>query len=242
MNPNPTKNNKQTKLLITITITAIACQTSLPGLIATDTPLKNEEQITPTAFFLLLTPTAPKITPSSLTPLETPNTVGEGEGVFTEREQTPTPLSTFSPTSTPQTILIYLQPQSPVYLVNFLHPELGCTWSGVAGQIFNRAGEPVNGLIVEINGELDGNPFLGLGLTGTSLPIGPGGYEIQLSNKPLKSNHSLHLRIFDQQGNQLNETLPLVTYNDCQKNLIIINFTFLNEPLKEKTYFPLIFR
>jgi hypothetical protein len=32
--------------------------------------------------------------------------VGEGEGVFTEREQTPTPLSTFSPTSTPQTILI----------------------------------------------------------------------------------------------------------------------------------------
>lgn len=241
MSPNP-KKHKTTILIIIITSTAIACQITLPGFEVTNPPSTTIEQITPTVSSFLFTPTAIQIIPSSPTPRENFNQASAEEGLNTETGQTPTPLSTFIPTSIPQTILVYLQPQSPVYIVNFLHPELGCTWSGVAGQIFNSAGEPVNGLIVEISGQLHGNPFLGLGLTGTSLPIGPGGYEIQLSDKPLESNQSLSLRIFDQQGNQLNETLPLITYNDCQKNLIIINFTLLNQPFKEKIYFPIISR
>ncbi|PWH19449.1 MAG: hypothetical protein DDG59_03005 [Anaerolineae bacterium] len=149
---------------------------------------------------------------------------------------------TNTPTATPQAILAYVQPQSPVYLINFLHPELGCQWSGVAGQIFNANGSPTNGLIVEVNGELNGKPFLGLGLSGLSQPIGPGGYEIQLSNQPFNSQNSLSLRIFDQNGNQLSETLPLVTYNDCQKSLILINFVLYGQPLNQKMYFPLVVR
>lgn len=236
----PNKHNKHKTTILLSTIFALtACQASLPRLVAGVFP-SSEEQVSPTISFLVFSPTAPQTTPDSPTPSENHNEVDEGDRLSTETEQTPTPILTPTPTLTPQTILVYVQPQSPVYLVNFLRPELGCRWSGVAGQIFNSTGEPVNGLIVEINGELGGNPFLGLGLTGTSLLIGPGGYEIQLSDKPLNSNHSLFLLIFDQHGNQLNETLPLVTYNDCQKNLIIINFTLLNQPLREKTYFPLI--
>lgn len=236
------KRNKQKITFLITTILAItACQISPPQLITTDsTP--QDEQVSPTVAFLLFTPTALQITQGSTNISENQTQVDKEKEVNSETGQTPTPISTPTPTPTPRTILVYEQPQSPVYLVNFLYPELGCRWSGVAGQIFNSRGEPVNGLIVEINGELEGNPFLGLGLTGTSLLIGPGGYEIQLSDKPLNSNRSLFLLIFDPHGNQLNEALPLVTYNDCQKNLIIINFILLNQPLQEKTYFPIISR
>lgn len=240
MPPNKHKPQNTTLFILTI-LTATACQAPLPRPTATDSP-PPEEQVTSTISFLVFTPTAPQITPGSPTPSENRNEVGEGQRLDPDIGETLIPIMTLTPTPTPHPILVYVQPQSPVYLVNFLHPELGCTWSGVAGQIFNSTGEPVNGLIIEINGELNGNPFLGLGLTGTSLPIGPGGYEIQLSDKPLNSNHSLSLRIFDQHGNQLNETLPLVTFNDCQKNLIIINFNLLSQPLQEKIYFPIISR
>ncbi len=225
-----------TKISITfITISTLACQISLPKL---STP--QEEILPPTSLSPLITTAPPLPTPTPPPSLDSPNEVGEEVIIGAEIDLTPTPELT--PTITPQAILIYVQPQSPVYLVNFLHPELGCKWSGVAGQIFNSMGEPVNGLIVEISGALNGNPFLRLGLSGMSIPIGPGGYEIQLSDKPFDSNNELSLRVFDQDGKQLNETLPLVTYNDCQKNLMIINFSLLNQPLREKTYFPIISR
>jgi len=231
------KINPTTISITLITISTLACQISLPRL---STP--QEETLLPTSPSSLITtaPPLPTPTPTPSPSLDSPNEVGEEEIIGTEIDLTPTPELT--PTITPQAILIFVQPQSPVYLVNFLHPELGCKWSGVAGQIFNSVGEPVNGLIVEISGELNGNPFLRLGLSGMSIPIGPGGYEIQLSDKPFDSRNALYLRVFDQDGKQLNETLPLVTYNDCQKNLMIINFSLLNQPLREKTYFPIIFR
>lgn len=239
--PFNTPNHKQIRLLIPAILITTACQASLPRFIAGVSPTP-EKQVSPATSFPVFIPTAPQITPGSPTPSENNNEVGERQRINPETEQTPTPISTLTPALTPKTILVYVQPQSPVYLVNFLHPELGCRWSGVAGQIFNSTGEPVNGLIVEINGEVNGTPFLGLGMTGTSLLIGPGGYEIQLFDKPYNLNNSLYLHIFDRHGNQLNETLPLVTYNDCQKNLVIINFTLLNQPLKEKIYFPFVSR
>ncbi|GAB4476983.1 MAG: hypothetical protein Kow0088_15330 [Anaerolineales bacterium] len=152
---------------------------------------------------------------------------------------TPTP-AVATPTFYP--FIAYLQAQSPVYLINFLYPELGCQWAGIAGQIFDMAGIPVNGLIIEVSGTLGGEEYLGLGLTGLARAIGPGGFEIKLADHPFNSDHALRIQVYDQNGTQLSESFPLTTYNDCQKNLILINYILLDQSLKEKIFLPVIGR
>lgn len=225
------------KLLKTTTISIIllSCQLSQPNLPTnqpTETqPPSNTETIRE----------KPTNTPETL-PLFTPPTITDSETKPVGEEPTPSPLPTAIPTIIPVEVLVYTQPQSPVYLVNFLHPELGCQWTGVAGQIFNTVGKPVNGIILEVSGRVDGFEILALGMTGTSLPIGPGGYEIKLGDQPFDSQGALSLRVFDRDGNQLNEALPLITYKDCRKNLILINFTWFDQPLREKVFFPVVYR
>lgn len=232
------KTNPKITLFILqlITLTAISsCQPTQQSLSTEKPLLVATEQET-------AVPVTPEI--QTVDTRSTPTPPPENfEETFTVGEaSTPTPLPTPPDANSDQTILVYPQAQSPVYLVNFLHPELGCQWTGVAGQIFNAAGSPVNGYIVEVSGKIGDRDLLALGLTGTSLPIGPGGYEIKLADQPFDSDDMLYLKIFDQNGTQLNESLPLTTYNDCRKNLILINFILLNQPLREKIYLPIIHR
>lgn len=219
--------------LITIT-TALSCQPSSPP------PLTNTpNNPNPTIYTTI---SATEATAADTQPTPTSSPIPNTEISSIEEETTPIALPTIFPTPTKQAAVIVTQPQTPAYLVNFLHPELGCQWTGVAGQIFNPSGLSVNGLIVEVSGKVNGIDFLGLGLTGTSLPIGPGGFEIKLANQPFDSHAALNLRIFDKNGVQLNDTLPLTTYNDCRKNLILINFVLLSQPLTEKVFFPIVVR
>lgn len=221
-------------ILQTTILTALSsCQpTQQPTLTEKPVIIETEQETA-----ILVTPEAQTNAQSTPTPTESfEETFEVGE------ESTPTPLPTPPDANPDQAILVYPQAQSPVYLVNFLHPELGCQWTGVAGQIFNAAGSPANGYIVEVSGKIGDRDFLALGLTGTSLPIGPGGYEIKLADQPFDSSDVLYIKIFDQNGTQLNESLSLTTYNDCRKNLILINFILLNQPLKEKIYLPIIHR
>jgi hypothetical protein len=54
---------------------------------------------------------------------------------------------------------------------------------------------------------------------------GPGGYEIQLSKQPYQTNGSLNIQVFDLNANALTDPLFFNTSADCEKNLVIINFT-----------------
>ena len=115
---------------------------------------------------------------------------------------------------------------SPSAVQNLFHPELGCDWMGVGGQVVDMSEAPVTGLIIRLGGNLPGVvlPQPMLSLTGVALNYGPGGYEFQLAEKPVGSKGSLWVQLLDQVGIPLSEKVAFDTFNDCGKNLILINF------------------
>lgn len=113
---------------------------------------------------------------------------------------------------------------SPVYTVNFAHPEAGCGWLGLAGQVFDAQAAPLLNLVVVVEGYLGETPVEGLALTGSSPAYGPGGYEIVLGSLPVESSKALTVSLFDLEGNLLAPRVALDTYADCGKNLILVNF------------------
>jgi hypothetical protein len=123
-----------------------------------------------------------------------------------------------------------IQPGSPAYISNFAHPELGSNWMGVAGQVFDINGDPILDMVVVIDGNLNGRNVDALTLTGMADAYGPGGYEIQLDQVPGDSNGTLFISLYDLSGNLLIGRTPFSTFNDPQKNLILINFQQISAP------------
>jgi hypothetical protein len=116
---------------------------------------------------------------------------------------------------------------TPAYIKNFAHPAKGCNWLGIAGQVFDPDGLPVLNLIVSVKGKLGIADIDVFSMTGLAEgdAYGPGGYEIQLSNQPYQTNGSLNIQVFDLNANPLTDPLFFNTSADCEKNLVIINFT-----------------
>jgi hypothetical protein len=158
--------------------------------------------------------------------------------------QSNTPFSTIQPTyaltsgpvitftETPTALLTatrlpyQLQISSPVYIKNFNHPDSGCNWLGVAGQVFNADGKPLDNLVVVIKGKLGEKVINSVMLTGLeeAKAYGPGGYEIFLYDKVIGSTKSLVIYINDLKGNLVTPVTEFDSVADCNKNLIIINF------------------
>jgi len=127
------------------------------------------------------------------------------------------------------------QPGSPTAIPSWLY---GCEWFGVAGQVFDVDGHPMENLIVEAGGILDNQPVLGLSLAGTVFDYGPGGYEIQLANFPVESSETIWIQLKDLDGVNLSPKVFLQTEDDCNQNTILLNFlsTGYSEPIIY--YFP----
>lgn len=105
------------------------------------------------------------------------------------------------------------------------HPGLGCSWMGVGGQVLDAQAEPLIGLIVELGGELAGNPLeTQLTLSGSAPIYGPGGFEFTLTNRPIASQGTLYLQLLDMSGKPLSERVYFDTFEDCARNLILIFF------------------
>lgn len=141
--------------------------------------------------------------------------------------QSPTPLPTkaSTPTTAPAPTFNYeMQAGSPSYVPNIFRQELGCSWMGVGGQVFDTGGQPVTGLIVEVTGELDGRQVLELSISGGAPQYGLGGFEITLADQPIASQDSLALVLYNLQNEPQSEKIYFDTLNDCTHNLVIINF------------------
>lgn len=136
------------------------------------------------------------------------------------------PLPPLSATPTQSFPIYVLQPGSPASLDNFANPEEGCNWQGVAGQVFDENGEPINNLVVRVSGVWNGNVISKTSVTGTPAgsPYGPGGYEIVLGNQAVDSNTPLALQVFNNDQEPLTEPLYIVTNAGCNENLLIVNF------------------
>ena len=113
----------------------------------------------------------------------------------------------------------------PVAIPNIGHPEAGCDWMGVAGRAFNLSGAPIaQGLFVQMGGSLDGQAVDMLSMIGTATQYGQGGYEFTLAEKPVASDQSLWVQLFDQAMLPLSDKVPFSTYAECNKNLALVNF------------------
>ncbi len=123
---------------------------------------------------------------------------------------------------------IVLHEGSPKYIPSTsFHPDLGCNWLGVAGQVIDINGAPVLGLIIEVGGLLDGkrigDPTL-LQATGLATAYGDAGYEVKLADEPIASVGTLWIQVMDQAGLPLSAKIEFDTYEDCERNLVIIYF------------------
>jgi len=133
-----------------------------------------------------------------------------------------------------------VQSGTPVAIQNFIQPEAGCNWFGVGGQVFNQEGTPVSGLIVKISGMLEGNQVLIYGITGSSIQLGSGGFDVFLANHPINSESNLYLQLFDTVGASLSFPIKLVTNSNCAQNFLLINL--IETTLDIFRYFPIIFK
>lgn len=215
----------------TITI-EISRKTSLP-----DNP--------PTQVQQTLEPSQPTVTPTQelpqtqtrIPPSQTPRSTATDVPPTQTAEPSPTanPTATlepsFTPTHTPEPSLTPtpfpygFQEGSPSYMANFAHPDDGCDWLGVAGQVFDRDGEVVKDVVVKAGGELKGESILNtLSMPGAAQAYGPGAYELVLSTDPVYSEESVWIQLYDLHANPLSEKTYLTTYAACDKNLIILNF------------------
>ncbi len=104
-------------------------------------------------------------------------------------------------------------------------PDLGCDWLGVAGEAMSLNGEAVRGLFVQLGGDLPGvNTEDNVSMTGMAPEYGDGGFEITLSDQLIASSGRLWIQLLDQQNLPLSGRVYFDTYDDCERNLILIYF------------------
>jgi hypothetical protein len=179
--------------------------------------ISTTENTPPATDFVLPTDDPPTATPA---PSPTPTTAEVTETPFE-----PTPVD--SPVYT-------LQEGSPVALLNFNHPEAGCEWLGVAGQVFNTDGLEVLGLTVQVGDSLQPEQVPLQAQTGQALAYGLGGYEIQISEEVLETNARFWIQLVNAEGAPLTVRHVFDTTADCSQNLILINFAPVTDAILEK--------
>jgi hypothetical protein len=147
---------------------------------------------------------------------------------------TPTPITiTPSPTTSPSPLTppvggysFEVRKGNPKAIPNIYHPELDCNWMGVGGQVIDMSNAPVTGLIIQLGGGLPGVriPENTMSLTGLALSYGRSGYEFKLSDLPIPSKGVLWVQLLNQSGGPLSDKVYFDTYDNCDQNLIIIDF------------------
>ncbi len=100
----------------------------------------------------------------------------------------------------------------------------GCNWEGVAGQVFDLAGIPIQNLILHLEGSWAGSAVSTEKLTGSASQYGPAGYEFLLGTQTMDSTQTLWIQLFDGTHKEISARVYLDTYNDCARNLILVNF------------------
>lgn len=223
--------------LIIISVFLVSC--SLVPSQAGLSNLKDSSNIEPLADSSMLKITSTWTVTPSLPPAATPE--------FTATATQPgtiTPIVTNNPSPTAQPTYDYdyiIQAGTPLGMENFLHADRNCAWMGIAGQVFSQNGSPVNNLIVQVQGTLEGNDLLLLALTGSAAAVGPGGYEIALADHVSASSGQLRVQLFDLSGNPLSEQTLIDTFGSCDKSLIIANFSKISGESSEiLNYIPFI--
>lgn len=196
------------------------------------------EQIPPT----VVIPTSEKPTEGPLVfpPTWTPTATLEPTAT-----RTPAPTSTSTSTPVPPTPPLGTPPtETPTYIPGAysfeiigspeaiasttFRPDSGCNGMWLAGRVLDISGAPLNQMIIQLHGSIGGKLIDGTGLmisvSGFAPIYGPAGYEFWLADKPIASRGTLWVQLTDQANLALSPKIYFDTYDDCSKNLILINF------------------
>lgn len=194
---------------------------------ATATPIEIATEVPTETVAVTDTPTATATALPTDTPTAIATIASTATTAATSTAVAATNTPTFTPTATSSALSFSVQTGSPVYLANFARPGKGCSWSGVAGQVFDSAGKPLTGYIVKITGKYNSTTINSVGVTGmvNGTPYGPGSFEIVLGLKAVTSTNLLTIQVFEPDGDAVTTPITFSTYADCSKNLMIINFT-----------------
>ncbi len=124
---------------------------------------------------------------------------------------TPTPKAPFSATidATKSTII---------------HPESACNWLGVGGTVVDAKNSDVIGIVVRLVGTLDGKRIEMTQVSGVTTAYGKSGFEFFLGTVPISSSDTLYVQLLDLAGLPLSDNVYIKTFNDCNKNLILVRF------------------
>lgn len=162
---------------------------------------------------------------STIQPVETAAPTATTTEIFIDgtpvAEETP-----IEPTETPFSGYFAFALQNDINAIesSLIRPNYGCEWVGVAGQVFDLQGRPVVGVRVWLRGTYDGKRINLYSLTMESSPYGPSGFEFTLGEKPISTNGQLSIQLLDQAGIPISERIYFDTFEDCQQNLVLINF------------------
>ena len=159
-----------------------------------------------------------------------------GEATVTPEPVSPVPTEEIPtelvPAEPQPSALFITQPGNPIYLPNFSDPDAGCNWMGVAGQVFGQEWVELQGLTVMVGTDPGEDISLLSTITGLAPAYGPGGYEIVLGDRPLESSEMFWVQIIDVDGSPLTEKIYFETFQDCERNLVLMNFVAQGEHLE----------
>ena len=220
-------------ILTTLVLLMVVCVVGISAIIFTNpnsflNPLPPPTL--PTVMVLpTVTPTPRQILPATWTP-EIPPTQ--------EATQPPEPTATLPPFEEPTATTegvenptsdmpFVLHDGNPQYIPNLYHTDLGCNWMGVGGQVLSLNGAPVTGIVIKLGGRIAGQDLDLVTISGIATQYGPAGYEIDLTDAvsgPTASSASLWVQLLDQASLPMSDKIYFDTFEDCDKNTIIIYF------------------
>jgi len=105
--------------------------------------------------------------------------------------------------------------------IEYVAHENGCDWLGIAGNATDLQGEGLEDYGVRVRSQAgDLNATV---TTGTAPDFGPGGYELKLGDQPQLAPYIVQL--LNPAGNPVSEEYLVVTSDQCDQNIVIVNFT-----------------
>lgn len=186
---------------------------TLPALIALPTSTPTPPMLPATWTPTITQTVMPSITPEPYTDTLAPTMVGSD--------------LLQAPVNTPDNNANYpfaLQSEPAGIDASVLYPDRSCGWMGVGGQVTDLQGSPVTGITVQLGGSLNGKALDQTSLTGLATKYGEAGYEFELGKIPVNSTDTIWIRLIDQARLPLSQRVYFQTFEDCRRNLIIINF------------------
>jgi hypothetical protein len=109
--------------------------------------------------------------------------------------------------------------ESPRDLQNYSN-SAGCNWLGIAGEVFDLAGNPVSSGLYQVHiwdGGIDERVPVG-----GSLAYGPSGYERFLFDSPRVQDHNIQLETAS--GTAVSQVYRVQTRASCNQNLLYFVF------------------